>query len=325
MTESLNKDSSRVSSDYISNELIKLETTDEIDLRELVAVIWHGKWVVILCSIICAISGGIYAYIQPDIYESDVLLTAASTDSNYQLASMPNQLSGIASLAGINIGNGSGTQKVLYALQVLQSRKFISNFIREHDLLVPLMATEGWDKKTEEFSYQKDIYNITDREWVHKNGISLKPSLLVATNYFIKKVMQVNIDTKNHMMTVSLNFFSPYSAQQWLNWLIEDLNDEIRHQDMIDAQNSIDYLENQVTKTSLADSRTMLYQLMEQQTKKLMLTKIHKEYILKTVDPAVIAERPDKPKRKLIVIISMCLGAFFGIVTVLMRRIILTS
>ncbi|MDW6002174.1 Wzz/FepE/Etk N-terminal domain-containing protein [Vibrio mangrovi] len=303
--------------------LPQTKTEEEIDLSVLFTVLWRAKWFIIACTLFFAIAGGIYAFMKPDIYRADVLLTPTTTDSGSQLESVASRLGGLASLAGIGVGSGSsGVQKALYALQVLQSRKFIGNFIQKHDLLVPLMAAKGWDKENGELIYNSDMYDVKHHQWASKEGRVFKPKLLVATHYFKREILQIDIDTEAKMVTVSIDFYSPYIAQQWVNWLVEDLNHEIRFQDMTDAQNSIDYLNQQVLRTSLADTRSMLYQLIEQQTKKLMLTKVHQEYVLKTVDPAVVAAGPAKPRRLLYIAVACVLGGFIAVLMVFIRQFI---
>lgn len=295
---------------------------DEIDLRELFIIIWQGKWLILFTAIIFGTIGGVYAFLQPNIYQSNVLLAPASVDSSSRLTSMASQLGGLASLAGINIGSGSGTNKVDYALQVLESRRFIGDFITNHRLLVPLMATRGWDRKSRKLIYKKKIYNINNKKWLVSDGKNITPTLLQSIHYFKKHILDDNTDVKNNTVTLAVNFYSPVLAQKWASWLVADLNDEIRQQDMLDAQNSINYLNQQIKKTSLADTRSMLYQLIEQQTKTLMLTKVRKEYVFKTIDPAVIAENPIKPKRKLIVIVASILGIIIAIFWVFIRKLI---
>jgi capsular polysaccharide biosynthesis protein len=302
------------------------EMNDEIDFSVLFAILWRAKWFIISCTLFFAIVGGIYAFMKPDIYRADVLLTPTTADTTSQLESVASRFGGLASLAGINVGNGySGVQKALYAIQVLQSRKFIGNFILKHNLLVPLMAAEGWNKESEELIYNSDIYDVKNSQWVSEEGRVIKPKLLVAIHYFKREILQIDIDTKTEMITISVDFYSPYISQQWVNWLVEDLNHEIRLQDMTDAQNSINYLNQQVLQTSLADTRSMLYQLVEQQTKKLMLTEVHQEYVLKTVDPAVVATGPVKPRRLLIIAIACVLGGFIAVLIVFVRRLIINN
>lgn len=276
---------------------------DEIDLREIFSVIWQGKWWIIACAFIFGLAGGIYAFLQPDIYESSALIAPADNNQSGAMAGIASQFGGLASLAGINLN--SGGNKTTLALQVLQSRKFIGDFIERHHLLAELMATKGWDKKTEQLKYDTSLYNPRTKQWLSDEDKSLKPTRLGATQYFLKKVLAVDTDTKTNMTRVSVNYYSPIIAQQWVTWLVADLNEEMRQQDMIDAQNNIHYLNAQLANTSLADNRTMLYKLIEQQTKTLMLTKVRKEYAFETVDPSFVPENKDKPNRMLILLVSI--------------------
>ncbi|MEL0638700.1 Wzz/FepE/Etk N-terminal domain-containing protein [Marinomonas sp. TI.3.20] len=290
---------------------------DEIDLKELFLALWAGKWWIIACVFVFTLAGAGYAIMKPNIYRSDVLLSPAAGSSSPGISG---QLGGLASLAGINLGGG-GSSKSDLALEVLKSRKFVGNFIEQHHILVPLMATKGWDKKTNSLKYNDSIYDSKTKQWLKDDeGKSLQPTLLKATQYFISNVMNVNSDTKTGMVTLSVNYYSPDVAQRWVTWLVSDLNEEMRLHDMQDAKSSIKYLNQQLEKTSLTDSRDMLYQLVEQQTKTLMLANVRKEYVFETVDPAVVAEQKSKPKRKLIVAVSLVLGGFLGCLIVLIRQ-----
>ncbi len=61
------------------------------------------------------------------------------------------------------------------------------------------------------------------------------------------------------------------------------------------------------------------YQLIEEQTKNMMLTQVKTEYVLKTVDPAQVPEEKAKPKRALIVVLGTILGGLLSVIIVLTR------
>lgn len=322
MNEVNNQQSPQNSPSFVYTMPQPIATDDEIDLRELFITIWQGKWLILFTAIFCGSIGGIYAYLQPNIYQSNALLAPASVDSSSRLTSLASQLGGLASLAGINMSSGDGAEKVDYALQVLESRRFIGDFINNHHLLVPLMATKGWDKETGKLIYNKKKYNVDSKKWLLHDGKSLKPTLLESIAFFKHNILKSTSDVKNNTVTFAVNFYSPVLAQKWVTWLVEDLNNEIRQQDMLDAQNSIHYLNQQIKKTSLADTRSMLYQLIQQQIKTLMLTRVCKEYVFKTIDPAVVAENASKPKRKLIVGIAVIIGGILGVFFIFIKNFI---
>lgn len=294
---------------------------DEIDLRELFAAIWRGKWLVITCTTFFAIASVAIALYLPNIYKSEVLLAPADQQQQGGLAGLAGQFGGIASLAGINLGGGS-TDKTTLALQVLQSREFIGNFIDKHHILVPLMAAKGWNRDADALVFDTDIYNPENKMWVRKvkPPFQPKPSVQEAYKEFTKNVLKSSQDKETGMVTVSISFYSPEIAQQWATWLVKDLNDVMRQRDMVEAKKSIQYLDVQINKTNLTDLRAMLYQLVEQQTKTLMFAEVREEYVFKTVDPAIVPEDKTKPKRTLICVLGILLGGMLGVMWVLIRN-----
>jgi LPS O-antigen subunit length determinant protein (WzzB/FepE family) len=94
-----------------------------------------------------------------------------------------------------------------------------------------------------------------------------------------------------------------------VDWLVNDLNLSIMRQDVAEAEQAIEYLNSQIEKTSLADLQTVFFSLIEEQTKTVMLANVTDEYLLRTLDPAVVPELKSKPKRSLIVIFSALLGS----------------
>jgi LPS O-antigen subunit length determinant protein (WzzB/FepE family) len=65
--------------------------------------------------------------------------------------------------------------------------------------------------------------------------------------------------------------------------------------------------------------QTVFYQLIEEQTKTIMLAEVSQEYVLKTIDPANAPEEKAKPKRALIVVLGTMLGGILSVLIVLVR------
>ena len=66
--------------------------------------------------------------------------------------------------------------------------------------------------------------------------------------------------------------------------------------------------------------QSVFYQLIEEQTKTLMLAEVSDEYVFKTVSPAKVAEEKAKPMRALIVILGFMLGGMLSVIIVLIRH-----
>lgn len=295
------------------------QADDEIDLMELFAALWGGKWWILVTTVLCAaIAVGIALYL-PNIYHAEAKLAPSQDQQGGGLSAMANQFGGLASLAGINLGKGGGDKTDL-AIQVAQSRLFVTRFIRQHQLEVPLMAVSGMDKKTHELVINPKIYDVNQQQWLaNKSNVGKKfPTDWDLYKVFIGK-FNIEQDKKTGLVTVGVDYFSPEVAKQWVDWLVSDLNRTMKERDQHDTQRNIDYLKQQLDKTSVADMQAVFYKLIEEQTKTLMLAEANPEYVFKTLDPAVVPEEKAKPKRALIVVLGGVLGGMFGVLLVLVR------
>ncbi|MBE4006759.1 Wzz/FepE/Etk N-terminal domain-containing protein [Vibrio parahaemolyticus] len=293
---------------------------DEIDLRELFKALWKGKWIIVAITFVFAISSVIYAVNLPNIYQADALLSPTESSNGGGLSKMAGQLGGLAALAGVNIGGTEATQADL-AVQVMRSRQFVDEFITKHDLLVPLMAAKGWDLKNNKLVLDEEIYNPKSESWLRKpDGLrGARPSSLEAYEVFTTDVFNVNQDKDTGLFTIAIKHYSPYVAQQWVDWLVEDINKVMRERTITATTRNLDYLNTQLEKTAVADMQSTFYKIIEEQTKSLMLAEVQEEFVFKTVDPAVVPEIKSSPKRAMICILGTLLGGMLGIVIALLR------
>ncbi len=293
---------------------------DEIDLRELFTVLWRGKLLIVGVTLLFAIGAVVYALSLPNVYRSEALLAPASEAGGGGLASKLGGLSGLAGMAGISLPGG-GADKTALGLEVMQSRAFIEHFIDQHALLVPLMAATGWNAETGELLIDADVYDVVNQAWVReaKPPRRSKPSAQEAYEEF-QKVLAVAEDKKTGFVNLSVEHFSPIVAQQWVTWLVQDVNDVMREQEVSEAERSITYLKGQVAATSLTDLQSMFFELIQGQTETIMLAKVREEYLFKTIDPAIVPEQKYGPKRALICVLGTLLGGMLAVLLVLIRH-----
>ncbi|HBC3556810.1 TPA: Wzz/FepE/Etk N-terminal domain-containing protein [Vibrio parahaemolyticus] len=293
---------------------------DEIDLRELFKAIWNGKWFIIVTTFIFAIGSVLYALSLPNIYKADALLSPAESSNGGGLSKMAGQLGGLAALAGVNLGAGESSQTDL-AVQVMKSRQFVEAFINKHDLLVPLMAAKDWDLANNKLIFDEEVYNPTTGEWLREpSGLrGAIPTAQEAFEVFSKEVLSVSQDKESGLYTVSVKNYSPYIAQQWVNWLIEDINKVMRERAIAETSQNLAYLNTQLQKTAVTNMQSTFYKLIEEQTKSLMLAEVQEEFVFKVVDPAVVPETKSEPKRALIVVLSTMFGFVFSISLIILN------
>lgn len=296
---------------------------DEIDLRELFAVIWAGRNFVMGITSLVAIVAIIIALSLPNEYKATAIIAPAQSNDGSMLEGMASQFGGLASLAGINIGGDQGGE-TLEAMEIMQSWGFIESFIKKNNLEVELFAADGWDRGVNQLSIDSALYDIDTKQWVRSppTGKSIEPTSWELFEHFIQR-LSVSSDKQTGLVSVSIEYFSPSVAKQWVDLFVVAINTHMRERKLGQVNSNIQYLEAQIEKTAIADMHEVFYQIIEGQIKNKMLAEASPEYAFTTVSPAMQPEEKSKPKRALICILATLLGGLLSVLVVLIRYYII--
>ena len=277
----------------------------EINLLLLIKEFWKKKLFIFLFTSISAISSVLYSLNLPNIYQSSALL--APSDSRSQGASSGlGGLSSLAGIAGISIPN-AGDSKMKEALAILNSHQFIEDFIIRHDLVVPIMASKGWDKNTNNLILNDELYNVEKKIWYEKDGKSLEPSIQQTVKKY-REMVSSTTDKKTGYTQISAETYSPSMSKDWVDWLVRDLNEYIMEADLQRAKNSLDYLNTQINQTSIPELKQVMAQLIKTEQQTIMLSQSSPDYVFKMLDKPIIPELKIKPKRAVICIVGTISG-----------------
>ena len=183
------------------------------------------------------------------------------------------------------------------------------------------MTAESWDMQMSTVVYDNEMYDAQSNKWVREVDapFKLEPSMQEAYKEF-SEILSASTDKETGMVKISIEHVSPYIAQQWVEWLIQDINKNMKQRDVLEALKSTDFLTQQLEQTKIADIRAVLYKLVEEQTKTIMFTKVRDEYVFKTIDAALVPEEKFKPKRALICVLGVLLGGMLSVMVVSIRH-----
>ena len=293
---------------------------DEIDLRELFTVLWAGKKLIVAITAIFAMVSVGYALSLANQYKASAVVSPSQSGGS-SLGAMAGQLGGLASLAGINIGSGESNE-TQEAMEIMQSWAFMEEFIQTHDLQVPIYAAIGWDKGSNSLKLDNDLYDATLKHWLiegDESGENRAPSSWELYEAFRGRVA-VSQDKKSGLINISVEYYSPQIAKQWVDLFIITINDYMRARKLEQVNRNIEYLTAQIDKTAIADMREVFYQLVEEQTKSKMLAEASPEYAFVTVSRAMVPEEKSQPKRAQVCVLGTLLGGMLSVLWVLFRR-----
>ena len=288
---------------------------DDIDLSEVFNVLWDKIFYVGAITSIFSLISIIVALMLPNIYQSKATLMAVEQSSG--MSGMVGQYSGMARLAGISLESKSSS-KDQEAIARIKSFEFFSNNFLPNIKLENLMAVKKWTQASNTLTYDKSDFNSESRQWVRKAKPprSKIPTSQEAFEEFIE-IMSVSKDKKTLLVTLSVKHKSPFIAQQWVEIMIDQIDQVMRDQDRLTATKSIEYLNSIAPTVNYEDIKKALSALQQEQMKRLMMVEANDNYIFKVLDSPIVPEVKSRPKRSLVVIWGTILGMVLSAVGVL--------
>jgi len=293
---------------------------EEIDLIEIFNVLYDGKWIILTMTTFVSLIGVIYSLMLPNIYESKALLVSVNTSS--AISGTLQRYSGLAGIAGIDLPNSEDISNSAKAKSKIQSLSFFKSNILPNIQLQDLMAVKSWSPITKEIIYDKNIYDKKSNTWVRDYSYPKQqiPSAQESFKIFISKHLSISEDKNSGFITLSIKHQSPFIAKLWTDLVIDEVNAFYRKKDKTDSEKAVSYLKQQILKTSLSEIKLVIAELLQDETKKLMLIEANEFYVFDYIDPPDLMENKSEPKRSLICIISALLGGMLSIFVVLTKN-----
>jgi LPS O-antigen subunit length determinant protein (WzzB/FepE family) len=292
---------------------------DEIDLRELFGVLWAGKVKIIAITAMFAVASVIYALSVPNQYKATALLAPAQSDGG-GLSGALGQLGGLASLAGVSLGGGESGEAQI-AQEIMKSWSYIEGFIADNNIAVEVYAAEGWNKGSNTLEINNDAYDVGTSKWLleDESGAIGAPSSWQLFESF-SEMLSVSEDKQSGLVSVSIEYYSPQIAKQWVDMYIESINRFMQQRQIDKVTRNINYLQEQIEKTAIAEMQEVFYTIIEEQTKNKMLSEASPDYVFVAVGPSMVPELKSQPKRALICILGTLLGGMLSVLMVLIMQ-----
>ena len=258
------------------------DTETGIDFLSVSRLLWEYRRMIVLICAAMTLTALAYALNATPIYRAEVVVVAAPEQGLAAAASgLASQFGGLASLAGVNLTEGGQNEQAAQA--VLVSNYLATEFIKRYDLL-PQLSQDSNRPLTQWRAAQK----------------------------FKKTLLTVFKDVRKGVTTVSVEWKDAATAAKWANGYVALANESLRNHALEESSRNIRYLNGQIAHTNDVELRRVLYDIVESETKTLMLANGRLEYGFQVVDPAVAPEIRAHPRRTLLVLGGAALGLFLG-------------
>lgn len=282
---------------------------DELDLQELFTALYNKLTTILFITLGFIILSLLYAYTAPIKFKS----TSVSIPADSSATSMPQASSGLAAIAGFNLkGNSSPVPKLVASLQ---SRDFLNHLLEFDGVYENLVAFKKYDTNSKTSIFNEKIFNSDTGEWVQGN----KPSKYKAYLSYRNKFSVTNPKLTN-FINLEMKHGSPTFAKNFLNLVIQEINEISRQQDLNQSSEALDYLYGQLESVQQSDVQVAISQIIESQLKKQMLANVTTNYALKIIDSPYEAELKSSPNRKNILLAGTFMGFLIGIFFVLSQH-----
>jgi len=338
---------------------------DEIDLIALVKTIWDGRKIIYYSIGIALLIGLIVAFTSPKKYTVSATLLPSAEKKGRNLGS----LGALAGIAGINLGSmlgeTSGIPADIYP-QVVNSYPFQVELIyqkfnfEEYDYPISIYDFVVADSVA---SVGSLILKYTLRlPWTLKSAIFTKDKGdAVSKNYgvvylsedelnalgFTKDLIQVDVDDKTGLVTLSVEAKEPVASAQFIQkaidllqvYVIDYKTSQVRENlefikeryeekkkeyeriqkeffEYKDRHRNIDPNRADVRFQQLSDDYdiiTSVYKGLAQQLEQAKISVKEQTPVFTVLEPAKVPDEKSSPRRGLILVVSVFLGGFIGI------------
>lgn len=269
-----------------------------LDVRGLVAAVWDSKMVGAVILLVFIAVGVSMSFLVQSKYNVEVLLVPAEQDTQGSgLEEVLSRGAGLLDLAGIGIdAMPSSTQTIA----LLSSRRLTADFVESNNLM-PILFPNDWDSET--------------NSWKETN-VRDQPSIADAIEYFDEDIRTVEVDQRTGLITLSVTWIDAAQAAEWAMGLVQLLNNQMRDDAISESTKSLEFLNQELSQSSIVDLQKSIYSLMEQEVQRAMLANVNEEYALKVLDPPFVPDPDDYvwPNRVLFAL----LGAFIGLAVLLL-------
>jgi hypothetical protein len=292
---------------------------DEIDLRELFAELWRGKWLIL--SISCVSLALASLYLNGAVRKHTVSMTFKPV---IEESSGPNLagLGGLASLAGVSLPqSGSGDFATYRTL--LGSQEVAERVIATTELLPAIFKNE-WDAQNAQFRepsrgvLRQSLSGLKSVLTGDEKGDYIAPNPQ-RLSIFVEDTFALTLDKETGFLTVSAESDDPELIVALIIAATEATDELMKERYIINAEQTLQFYQSKILISRSREHREALAKLISAEDQKLMLTSEGRHFVAEPLTRATISMAPTSPKSVLVLALALMLGGCVGAAFVLIR------
>jgi uncharacterized protein involved in exopolysaccharide biosynthesis len=271
------------------------EVEYELELIEIVALLWKKIWWIALGTALFTCIGLIYALTAENKYTAQAIFAPREAEKNAG-AGLLAQMGGLGGMIASQMGIGGTSLE--HIVIIARSHDLAEVIINKYDLLPKLF-------------YKK--YDFENKKWTYKDTTEI-PSVKKGIKVLSENIVTVSSNARTNIIMVKAEIHDSVLAQEVVNYYLHELESKLKNDIVEQSREKKAYLDKQMRSTEDPWMIQKLQTLAGAEVEKSMLVAGSALNVLET---PMVPINKSKPKRKIILVISFLGGIFFSLLLVL--------
>lgn len=284
----------------------------DLEFVDIVLIILKKKLFIFLSTLFFICLGFVYAFSVDEVYQSSTRFIAK--ENNNSISSALDSLPTLSAISGL--GGSSTSKNTIIAEELITSKEFVIDMLVDNDLLNYFYAFKSWDKKNNKVIFDDSL--LINKENFIKNLNEIE-TRIVADEIFSSYLDLINLKkNKNGVYTVTFDYYSPYFAKQFLEILLQSINEQIRINDLSKSEKAINFLNQQLETSSNNFIKESVGRLIEANLNIKMMAVISVDgYVFDFLEKPSLNGKKVYPSKRQIILLSLLIGFIFSVTLVL--------
>ncbi len=293
---------------------------DEIDLLEVFATLWGGKYLIACFAAIFLSLASVFLWNAERKYTVSYTLTSVSSEgSSPSLAG----LGGLASLAGVSLPSSDGGDVAEY--KALLRSEEVASALMKNDRLISLIFTSEWNPAGSFFEAppHSDIGRVVQSVKYLLTGEAAPeytPPNAPRLAKWLVEVIQVSEDRDTGFLTLSAETADPELAKYVMQEITDATDAIIKDRFIESAAGTVEFYQSKLSSARAREHREALAQLIAQEEQKLMLASKGDYFVMEPLTYPTVSLEPTSPKSPLVLALAIVLGLFAGAAISLIKK-----
>lgn len=283
---------------------------------DYIGLFWRAKWWLVVGAILGLLGALAYLRAATPLYRASLQVVPVEQGG----AAVSRNISGLASLAGINLPRGQGSQFGVL-LETIKGADVATAVAADKPLMRRLFPNQ-WDARTRSWREPADPlreFKIATKSLLAMPIEPWSPPGRAALQRRLAKSLVIDEDQKRAIATIMLTDSDPELASDLLAALYRSADTHLRLR--MDKRTSayVAYIARKLSQVTLAEHREALAQALSEQERVLMMARSGQPFAADTLGTVAVTDKPVSPNTLMALVIGLGLGigiaaaAIFGL------------